>query len=255
MLGAVIGDIVGSRFEFANHRSKEFELLHSSCFVTDDSILTFATYDAIANNLLFSEAYKKWTRLYPDKGYGGNFRFWAFSDNMKPYNSYGNGSAMRVSPCGWASDDLPTVLSLAEKSAAATHNHPEGIKGALATAHAVFLARMKHSKQDIKKNIELTYNYSLDFDFDELVRNYRFDVSCQGTVPQALFTFLISDSFEDSLRNAVCIGGDSDTLAAVNGAVAEAFYGIPRDIQNKALVFLDSTLLALLSQFQKQYIR
>jgi len=253
MLGAIIGDIVGSRFEFANHRSEEFEFFSDKCCFTDDSVLTFATFDAINHNIPFAEAYKNWFKLYPNKGYGGRFRTWAMSNDMQPYNSWGNGSAMRVSPCGWTSHDLDSVLTLATDSASATHNHPEGIKGAKATAHAIFLARNKESKSTIKETIEKKYGYSLDFYLNDLIENYRFNESCQETVPQAIYTFLISGSYEDSLRKGISIGGDSDTIGAINGAIAEAFYGIPAHIKKKALSYLDEKMIGLINEFDLKY--
>ena len=253
MLGAIIGDIVGSRFEFNNNRSEEFDFFCDKCYFTDDSVLTFATFDAIQRNISFAESYKKWFRLYPNKGYGGRFRTWGMSDDMQPYNSWGNGSAMRVSPCGWAADDLETVLSLATGSASATHNHPEGIKGAVATSHAIFLARKKESKNTIRETIEKTYGYSLDFYLNDLIENYRFHESCQETVPQAIYTFLISDSFEDSIRKGISIGGDSDTIGAINGGIAEAFYGVPPAMRKKALSYLDERMVLLIKEFERKY--
>lgn len=250
MLGAIIGDIVGSRFEFHNHRDEEFEMFDKSCFFTDDTVLTFATFYALKSSIPFYEAYKKFFRLYPNKGFGGRFRFWASSNDLNPYYSFGNGSAMRISPIGFLFNDLSEVLKNAELSASSTHNHPEGIKGALATAHAVFLSRNHIPKVEIQKEIEDNYGYNLNFNLEELRRSYKFNETCQETVPQAIFTFLISSSFEDSIRKGISIGGDSDTIGAINGAIAEAYYGIPEEFRSKAIQYLDDFLTELFFEYQ-----
>jgi ADP-ribosylglycohydrolase len=181
------------------------------------------------------------------------FHEWAHKKNAPAYNSFGNGSAMRVSPVAWAYDDLETVLSEAKKSAEVTHNHPEGIKGAQATAASIYLARKGKSKSEIKKFVEENFNYLLDYDLEDLRENYNFNETCQQTVPQAIFTFLISDDFEDSIRKAIYIGGDSDTLACINGSIAEAFYGIPQSIIHSILLKLDDHLLSIVNKFSEKF--
>ncbi|MDR1070598.1 MAG: ADP-ribosylglycohydrolase family protein, partial [Gracilibacteraceae bacterium] len=190
---------------------------------------------------------KKYGQLYPGAGYGGQFASWLRSDDRRPYNSWGNGSAMRVSPCGWFANSLEEAETLAERSAAVTHDHPEGIKGAKATAAAIYLARERGSKEEIKSYVESKYGYDLSRTLDEIRPAYRFNESCQETVPEAIIAFLESHSFEDAIRNAVSLGGDSDTLAAVTGCIAEAAYGIPSAILTNAFRFLDDTLVAVIN--------
>ena len=258
MLGAIVGDIVGSRFEWANIHTKEFELFTDKCFVTDDSVMTLAVGEAImdseATGLDLSDAAVRAMRRrgqeYPDKSYGGRFAGWLFARDPRPYNSYGNGSAMRVSPCGDAARSLEETIALSRAVTEVTHNHPEGIKGAEATAVAIWLARTGASRDDIRACIESQY-YPLGFSLDEIRPTYRFNESCQGTVPQAIEAFLESESFEDAIRNAISIGGDSDTLAAITGGIAEAFYGIPETIRATALWYLDRTQKEILERFEK----
>ncbi len=212
MLGAITGDIIGSVYEFTNVKPDvDFPLFVKDSEFTDDSVLTVALADSILNDFSYSEKLRQYYLRYPDAGYGGMFHNWARSQNPKPYNSWGNGSAMRVSPVGWAYNDLETVLLNAKESAEVTHNHPEGIKGAQATAASIFLARTKHPKKEIKEFVEKNFDYNLDLDIEDLRKNYKFNESCQDTVPQAIYTFLISENFEDSIRKAIYIGGDSDT--------------------------------------------
>ena len=233
MLGAIIGDIVGSVYEFNNIKTKGFPFMNEKCFFTDDTVMTIAVADALlkggtADN--FIDSMKEIGRLYPNSGFGGGFYKWLFSDNREPYNSFGNGSAMRVSPCAWFADSLEEAEQLAERSAAVTHNHPEGIKGAQATASAIYLARFNTSKDAkgiIKEYVENTYGYDLSRTLDEIRPVYKFNETCQETVPEAIIAFLESNGFEDAIRNAISLGGDSDTLAAITGSIAEAAYGIP----------------------------
>lgn len=242
MLGAIIGDMVGSIYEFHNHRSKEFPFFNSRCCPTDDSIMTIAVAKAILENDGKSEGLEdkavEWMqkigRQYPNCGYGGRFYEWMYARKPHPYNSFGNGAAMRVSACGWAGKTLEEVKALSHAVTIVTHNHPEGVKGAEATACAIFLARTGHSKEEIRSFIEDNY-YMLDFTIDEIRPTYEFNESCQGTVPQAIEAFLESDSFEDAIRTAVSVGGDSDTLAAITGGIAEAFYGIPEELRKQAI--------------------
>ena len=268
MIGAIVGDIVGSRFEWDNRKSKRFTFLkgeHESrhpCYFTDDTVMSLAVADAImkwheagggsyeALSRATIGSMRMFGRLYPHAGYGGNFDYWIHSDNPQPYNSWGNGSAMRVSACGWAGRTLDEVKAMSRAVTEVTHNHPDGIKGAEATAVATFLARTGKSMEEIKAVVVRDY-YPLDFTLDEIRPTYEFDVSCQGSVPQALEAFFESTSFEDAIRNAISIGGDSDTLGAICGAVAGAFYGVPGDIRVKAETFLDEHLLKTLNDFER----
>ena len=255
MIGAIIGDIVGSVYEWNNIKTKDFPLFSPGCFFTDDTVMTLAIAEGLMNGGSaedFIAAIKKYGRLYPDSGYGGRFGSWLFSDDINPYNSWGNGSAMRVSPVAWAFDILSEVEKYAEISAAVTHNHPEGIKGAQATAAAIFLARKGKTKEEIKAYIENKYGYNLNRSLDEIRPNYRFNESCQETVPEAIIAFLESVDFEDAIRNAISLGGDSDTFAAITGSIAEAAYYIPKEIKKKALSILDQGLLDVYRQAQSR---
>ena len=246
MLGAIIGDIVGSVYEWNNIKTKSFPLFSGKCSFTDDTVMTVAVADALLNGGTpddFIDSMKKIGRLYPNSGYGGHFFSWLFSDDREPYNSWGNGSAMRVSPCGWFAESLDKAETLAGISASVTHNHPEGIKGAQSTAAAIYLARTENSKNDIKSYIESKYGYDLNRTLDEIRPHYRFNESCQGTVPEAIIAFLESMDFEDAVRNAISLGGDSDTLAAITGSIAEAAYGIPEAITDAAINYFDADLL------------
>lgn len=256
MIGAIIGDIAGSRFEFSNNKSKEFDLLGCGCFYTDDSVMSLAVANAIlkcgklAN--LPAQAIKEMQtlgRLYPNAGYGTSFYNWIFSDNPVPYNSFGNGAAMRVSACGFAGDTIEEVKALAHAVTAVTHSHPEGLKGAEATACCVFLARAGKTKQEIRDFVNEWY-YPLNFTIDEIRPTYEYNVTCQGTVPQAIEAFLESNDFVDAIRTAVSVGGDSDTLAAITGGIAEAFYGTPLNVRVAAEGFLDERLLTILHEFE-----
>lgn len=249
MLGAIIGDIAGSKYEFENYRYKEFDILDEMGFFTDDSVMTIAVAKAIADcegdfsalSQKTVECMQTVGRPYRNCGYGGRFYGWMYSDNPQPYNSFGNGSAMRVSACGEVAKTLDEALWLAEVTTAVTHNHPEGIKGAKATAAAIFLARQKKSKEEIRAYIEENF-YKLDFTIDEIRPTYKFNETCQGTVPQAIEAFLESENFVDAIQTAVSVGGDSDTLAAITGSIAQAFYGIEDELKVKALAFLDMRL-------------
>lgn len=264
MIGAILGDIVGSIYEFGNIKTKEFELFDKECFFTDDSVMTVAIaealmqYDAINENNI-EEFKEKLIDVmheigikYPDCGYGGHFLMWIMLNDRTPYNSYGNGSAMRVSSVGWYARTLEETELIAKATAEVSHNHPEGIKGAVATAGAVFLARTGATMDEIKQYI--SKYYTIDFTIDEIRSTYDYDITCQGTVPQAMQAFFESDSFEDAIRNAISIGGDSDTLAAITGAVAEAYYGIPDDLKETALSYLDDRLLDITERFEEKYI-
>ena len=262
MLGAIIGDIVGSIYERNPIKTKNFEFWGEGCTFTDDTVMTLAVADAILEHRREKEDFKETLvkkmqelgRKYPIAGYGKSFANWIYSECPKPYNSFGNGSAMRVSAFAWLFDDLESVIQYAKMSAEVTHNHPEGIKGAEAVAAAVFLARQKHSKEEIKNYIEDNY-YPLNMKLNDIRQIYHFDVTCQGTVPQAIIAFLESENFEDAIRNAVSLGGDSDTLAAITGSIAEAYYGIPKDIQEKAMGYLDEFLKSVLAEFNNTVIK
>ena len=255
MFGAIIGDIVGSRFEWHNIKSKDFELFHKSCEFTDDSLMTIAIAKALheskKNNYEDLEKQLDYYmheigKKYPNCGFGGNFYKWIMNDIHEPYNSFGNGSAMRTSKCGEIAESLDEALLLAEKCAAITHNHPEGIKGALATTACIYLAKEGKSKEEIRQYIKDNY-YSLDFTLDQIRPSYRFDVSCQGSVPQAIEAFLESESFIDAIRNAISIGGDSDTIGAITGSIAESYYGIDKELIDQASNYLDNYLLNIIS--------
>lgn len=260
MLGAIIGDIVGSRFEWKNIQSKEFDLLTRECIPTDDSVMTLALAQAIlVSRADFSDLSEKAVqcmqsvgRRYPNCGYGGRFRIWMFSDNPKPYGSFGNGAAMRVSPAGFAAESLEQAKQLSYNITAVTHNHPEGIKGAEATTVALYMARTGSTKEEIREVIDRQY-YPMNFTLDEIRPTYQFNEICQDSVPQALMAFFESDSFEDAIRNAISIGGDSDTLAAICGGVAEAYYGIPDDLRRRAEKYLDDRQMTILEMFERKY--
>jgi ADP-ribosylglycohydrolase len=222
----------------------DFELFRKGTYFTDDSVLTAATMDALLYELDYTEVYQEYGQLYPHRGYGDNFKSWIYSSNPKPYNSWGNGSAMRVSPVGWFCNSIDAVLAEAKKSAEVTHNHPEGIKGAQAVAAAVYLARTGKSKNEIKQFIADRFGYNLDRTIAEIRPDYQFDVSCQGSVPQAIIAFLESDNFENAVRLAISIGGDSDTIACITGGIAEAFYKtIPEHITEMVSIILGPDLM------------
>lgn len=255
MLGAVAGDIIGSVYEFSNIKTTDFPLFSPGSTFTDDTVLTVALADSILTGIPYIVKLREYYRLYPHAGYGGRFRQWAESGSGEPYNSFGNGSAMRVSPAGWAYNSLDDVLAEAGKSAAVTHNHPEGIKGAQSVASAVYLARAGSSKQQIKEYIERSFSYDLSRPLDLIRPGYRFDVSCQGSVPQAITAFLESGSYEDAVRRAVSIGGDSDTIACITGGIAEAYYrSIPESIVKRVFKILDDRLKPVILEFRDKYI-
>jgi ADP-ribosylglycohydrolase len=254
MIGAIAGDVIGSVYEGHPIKIKDFPLFHPRCTFTDDTVLTVAVADAILQGRPYLESVREIGRRYPDAGYGGAFYQWLFSDHPQPYNSWGNGAAMRVSPIGFAFDSEDRVLDEARKSAEISHNHPEGVKGAQATAFAVFLARTGHSKEAIKGEIMGRFGYDLNRTVDGIRPDYSFDISCRRTVPEAIVSFLDSDSYEDAVRNAVSLGGDSDTLACITGGIAEAFYGhVPTDIQAKVKEHLTPDLWAITDAFCRKY--
>lgn len=251
MLGAIAGDIIGSVYEFNNIKTKNFELFHPDAFFTDDTVLTVALADSILSGMDYLDLVLEYYQDYPGRGYGGNFRRWAEHGPHTPYNSWGNGSAMRVSPVGFAYDTLETVLDKAQQSAAITHNHPEGIKGAQATAAAIFMARTGSSKDEVKRYIEESFGYDLSTPLDQIRPHYRFDSSCQGTVPPAIRAYLEAKDWEDAVRNAISLGGDSDTLACITGGIAEAAFGLPKAVSEQALNHLDAQLFQVQQEFER----
>ena len=259
MIGAILGDIIGSPYEFdQGNKSKDFPLFSERSTFTDETVMTLAVaqgfLDAGKNaddetvRQSIIRSMRELGRRYPNAGYGGQFRWWLRSHDPQPYNSWGNGSAMRVSSAGWLFDDLEGVLRAAMLSAEVTHNHPEGIKGAQATAAAIFLARTGHSKAEIKSYIEDTFHYDLSRTCDEIRPTYRHVESCQETVPEAITAFLEGNSFEDVIRTAVSLGGDCDTLTAIAGSIAEGFYGVPEDLRTECLARLPEDLRAIVER-------
>ncbi len=262
MLGAIIGDIIGSVYEWNNIKTTEFPLFSKGCRPTDDSVMSIAVADGIIRSFRKDEetikqaivaSMQHYGRKYPRAGYGGRFSEWIQSDDPQPYNSWGNGSAMRVSSVGWMAASLADAEGLAKITAEVTHNHEEGIRGAQAIAAAVYLARAKCSKEEIKEYIEKYYEYDLSVPLDEIREEYDFDVSCQGSVPWAIRAFLEAGSYEEAVRLAISIGGDSDTIACMAGAIAEPYYGIPKEIKKKGLEILDEYLKTKLKNYRDFY--
>lgn len=254
MIGAIAGDMVGSVYEGRPLKRKVFPLFASESRFTDDTVLTVAVAQTLLYGGDYAAAFKTYFRRYADRGFGGSFARWAASEVMEPYHSFGNGAAMRVSPVGWARESLDSVLAEARASAAVTHDHPEGIRGAQATAAAVFMARSGEAKAAIRDYLESRFGYDLRRRLDDIRPAYGFDVSCQGSVPEAIIAFLESESFEDALRNAVSLGGDSDTQACIAGGIAEAFYGgVPEAIHWEVLDRLDADLLAVIEGFRERF--
>ena len=260
MYGAILGDIIGSPYEFdIGNKSKEFPLFSERSHFTDDTVMTFAIAEVfLDDDLLMNdevirqrliESMQRYGKLYPRAGYGGMFRHWLKSDNPQPYGSYGNGSAMRVSSVAWLFDDLGMVRYMARLSADVTHNHPEGIKGAEVTASAIFLARTGSTKAEIKAYIENAFGYDLSRTCDEIRPGYHHVETCQETVPEAITAFLEGESFEDVIRTAVSLGGDCDTLTCIAGSMAEAFYGVPEELKQECRNRLPEPLLAVLQKF------
>ena len=246
MLGAIIGDIIGSRFEFNNTNRLDFELFTPACSFTDDTICTIAMADAVINgDKEYGKKLHEWCNKYryPMGGYGGSFARWVASDNPQPYHSFGNGSAMRVASIGWLFDTIEEVRIEAEKTALPTHNHPEGIKGAVATAEAIFLAR-KHGKDYMLKQIEQYYPIWKE----PVLGSNKFDETCQGTMPVVFGIINKATSFEEAIRYAIAVGGDSDTIGAIVGSIAEAIWGIPDNMKAKALAYLPQDMIAVLKQ-------
>ena len=259
MIGSIIGDIVGSIYEFGNIKTKDFEFLSDERSYTDDSVLTVATADWILNGGEVAKYYNRHgnENPWPYGGYGESFKMWLIKTNRlgdyRPYNSCGNGSAMRVGPVGWAFSTREEVLAKAKESAECTHNHPEGIKGAQATALCIMMARQGASKEDIRNEIESTFGYNLRFTCDEIRPSYTGGITCQDSVPQAIVSFLDGNDFEDSVRNAISIGGDSDTIGCITGSIAEAFFGVPVELRERAMSYLPKGFKAVISEFENKY--
>ena len=261
MYGAILGDIIGSPYEFdMGNKSKDFPLFSKKSTYTDDTVMTIAVADAFLGAPAEEEAIRqrliasmqRFGKLYPYAGYGGMFRCWLESENPQPYGSCGNGSAMRVASVAWLFDDLETVRRMARLSAEVTHNHPEGIKGAEATASAIFLARTGSTKEQIKAYMEDAFGYDLSRTCDEIRPTYHHVESCQETVPEAITAFLEGESFEDVIRTAVSLGGDCDTLTCIAGSIAEGFYGVPEDLKQECRNRLPEPLLEVLLKFDSR---
>lgn len=254
MIGAIIGDIIGSVYEWRPVKSTEFSLYQKESRFTDDTVLTIATAESILRKIDFAENYKRWALKYPKAGYGKIFMDWTNSDSLLPYNSWGNGSAMRISPVGFAFDKIDDVFLTAENSAKVTHNHPEGIKGAQTVASAIFLARQNSSKEEIKNFIENNFGYDLSRNLDEIRPKYKFDVSCQGSVPESIISFLESVDYESAVKNAVSLGGDSDTMACIAGGIAQAYYKkIDRKLIDFAFSKLSQEMIVIINEFENKF--
>ena len=260
MYGAILGDIIGSPYEFdQGSKSKQFPLFCENSMFTDDTVMTIAVAEAFMDAQGTAEidqirsqlvrSMHKWGKRYPNAGYGGRFGMWLFLEGSEPYNSFGNGSAMRVSSVAWLFNEIGTVRHMARLSAEVTHNHPEGIKGAEATASAIFLARTGSTKAEIKAYIEEQFHYDLNRTCDEIRPNYHHVESCQETVPEAIIAFLEGESFEDVIRSAVSLGGDCDTLTCIAGSITEGFYGVPEDLKKECCNRLPKALRVVLEQF------
>lgn len=254
MLGAIIGDVIGSVHEGAATKTKDFPLFVEGTTFTDDSVLTVAVAEWILTGRNLVDLLHSYTATYPGRGYGGMFHRWARHRVREPYNSFGNGAAMRVSPVGFAFETMEDVLAWSKRSAEVTHNHPEGIRGAQATAVAIYLARRIRDKDRIRRTIESQFEYDLSAGVDQIRPTYDFDETCQGTVPQALASFFESSSFEDALRNAISLGGDADTVACIAGGVAEAYYGgTPQELAKPVIAMLDERLVVVVDRFRQRF--
>ena len=261
MIGSIIGDIVGSVYEFAPIKLKNFEFFDPNKSYTDDSILTFATADWLLHGGEVARYYSMYGEKHPWPmgGYGNGFQNWLVRtirlQDFRPYNSCGNGSAMRVGPVGWAFNTKEEVLAMAKRSAECTHNHPEGIKGAQATALAIMMARQGYAKEEIRSEIEERFRYNLQFTCDEIRSTYTWGGICQDSVPQAIVAFLDGENFEDSVRNAISIGGDSDTIGCITGSIAEAYFGVPDELRKQAMNYLPAEFLDIITEFENKYGR
>ncbi len=255
MLGAIAGDVIGSVHEFLGEKTADFPLFVEHSRFTDDSVLTIAVADCLLTRSSYVDKFREYALAYPDRVYGAGFWAWAQSASRLPYNSWGNGAAMRVSPVGFAFDTLEDVLREARTCAEVTHNHPEGVRGAQATAVAIFLARAGETKEAIRKAIQDRFGYDLGRTIDEIRPSYSFNESCQGTVPEAITAFLDASDYEETIRLAISLGGDADTLACIAGGIAEAFYGgVPKHIEEKTMAVLDDKLRQTVELFRATYM-
>ena len=258
IIGAISGDIIGSTREFHPIKTKDFNLFEGGSCFTDDTIMTLA----VANWLLEDKSSKDvlirnlkvFGNKYPNAGYGARFLDWLFQESPEAYGSWANGSAMRVSPCAWVADSLDEAQDLAKTSAIVTHNHPDAVNGALATCDAIYLARVGAKKDEIRNHVEVRYGYDLSVSLDEIRPSYKFDVSCRGSVPESIICFLEAEDFENTIRNAVSLGGDADTQAAIAGSIASAYWEIPKNISFKAIHHLDYFLLEVLIDFEETFM-
>ena len=258
IIGAISGDIIGSTREFEPIKTKDFVLYKKNSHFTDDTVMTLAVARWLCKDKSSTEVLidnlKYFGNLYPNAGYGGRFKKWLAQESPEAYGSWANGSAMRVSPCAWAAESLEEAQELAKTSAMVTHNHPDAVKGALATSDAIYLARVGASKDEIRNHIEMRYDYDLSLSVDEIRPAYKFDVSCRGSVPESIISFLDADDFEDTIRNAVSLGGDADTQAAIAGSIASAYWDVPRKISYKAIHRLDYRLLGVFIDFEDRFM-
>ena len=256
ILGAIIGDIAGSSFEFRNEKSTDIDLFAASDYFTDDTVMTIAVADWLMSDVSLVKAMRDWGRKYPRSGYGGMFFRWLFSkEEQPPYNSFGNGAGMRVSPCGYIARTLDEALDLAKQSAEVSHNHPEGIKGAQAIAAAIYLARQHTPKEEIRRCIEHTFGYNLQRTCDDIRPTYEFDETCQGSCPEAIIAFLDSTDYESAIRLAISLGGDSDTIACMTGGIAAAYYGIPDWMVEKAVKYLPNDMIEIINRFDGRKLK
>lgn len=255
MLGAIIGDVIGSVYEGWPIKTKDFDLFVPGTTYTDDTVMTVAIADAVLHHKDYEKMLRKYGRHYPDVGYGRSFSQWLKASHPLPYNSWSNGSAMRVSPIGFAFDSNIKVLEESRKSAVVTHNHPEGVKGAEATALAIYLARKGHEKEEIKDEIEKLFGYDLNRRLDDIRDDYMYTVSCQGSVPESIIAFFESTDYEDAIRNAISLGGDADTMACIAGGIAQAYYEfIPVELITAATEFLPEPFLRIIEEFDERFI-
>ena len=258
ILGAILGDIAGASFEFRNEKSTDIDLFAASDYFTDDTVMTIAVADWLLTGASLPNIMRDWATEYPNRGYGGMFYEWLFpldESEMGPYNSFGNGAGMRVSPCGYIARTLDEALDLAKQSAEVTHNHPEGIKGAQAIAAAIFLARQHTPKEEIRRYIEKVFDYNLQRTCDDIRPIYEFDVTCQGSCPEAIIAFLDSTDYESAIRLAISLGGDSDTIACMTGGIAAAYYGIPDWMVEKAVKYLPNDMIEIINRFDGRKLK
>ena len=258
IIGAISGDIIGSVYERNSIKTKDFELFSRYSVFTDDTVMTLAVAKWLCEDKdsmeVLIRSLQNIGNQYPNAGYGRSFSQWLTQVDPQPYGSWANGSAMRVSPCAWVADSLEEAQKLAKTSAIVTHNHPEGIKGALATSDAIYLARSGARKDEIRDHVEVRYGYDLSVSLDEIRPSYTFDISCQGSVPESIICFLEAKDFEDTIRNAISLGGDADTQAAIAGSIASAYWDIPRNILYKSIYRLDYFLLNVLIDFEEKFM-